>query len=1136
MLDRGPAPHSFRPLPRFAALSLVAFAALAGCGDKPAPPTDPGAGAPAKSDATDLRAHRDLAAALFAEDDFSGALNELTPLVESAAPAPADLCRAGVVLLALKRPDEARADFERALAAEPNSPVALYNLGGIEANDYDYLAALAHFERAHALAPDDTPTELALANTLVELERFEEADAHYAALQARGVEVGASWYLSVLHRRGNLLMLMDEVDQGMALLQETEQLRARGVVPPSLEDLQRGNFGRLLPPPPLGLADAAALAAPTLGAPLRLGFTIALEGFLPVRLVGFSGGDGLAAPGPVEIGPSDWLGWGPQGLALLDANGDEERLSDRATARALGLDVEDDGDLDVLALDAATGELRLYVREPVGWTERVVATLPGAVADATLLDYDHEGDLDVCLVGEFGIRLLRNDGAELADGGFTDATVEAGLAGAGALTWCLAEDLDTDQDVDLLFGSTESTLLADNLRGGRFDLGTDLTSALPAGATRPVVMDHNNDARPDLAFGDGRWFHGRADRSFVAKDGGPRGALAGGGLDLDANGSDDAFGRDAAGVLGLWLNGEVWQPLGSDVGPLAPALWADGDGRGTDDLVVLQDGVAWLRMAAPSPGHGIRLGLAGVKDNARGIGAIVEVSSGGLYRRSYARGGSLFIGLGDKAEAQVLRITWPNGVVQNVTHQPAGADLIVVQKKGLVGSCPFLYTWNGTEYTFVSDVLGITPLGLPMAPGMFVPPDHDEYVLVTGEQLVAREDAAGVWYDLQVTEELREVTYLDQARLIVVDHPVGTEIYPDERFCFPPFPGEHTHIAESIHAPVRAREVDLTPGGPGAEGGRDWAPELAAIDGDYAAPFVHFEGRFQGLARPHMLELEFDPADLKDAERLRLLMTGWFYWTDASVNMAAARTPGVDFVPPIFSVPDATSETGWRELGPPFGFPAGKTKTMVADLTGQLDPADPRVRIFCTLRLYWDSIRLATDGDDAPMTTNELEPHHAELWERGFSKPVRLFGDHELEWFDWNELERDPRWNQHPGRYTRLGDVTPLLLEPEDQFVILGAGDALHLSFDASSVAPLAAGMRRDYLLYLDGWAKDRDPNAVECEFVEPMPFHGMSGFPYGPVVGTEETFPDTPELRAWAAEWNTREAKAWIEPLAPLR
>ena len=75
-------------------------------------------------------------------------------------------------------------------------------------------------------------------------------------------------------------------------------------------------------------------------------------------------------------------------------------------------------------------------------------------------------------------------------------------------------------------------------------------------------------------------------------------------------------------------------------------------------------------------------------------------------------------------------------------------------------------------------------------------------------------------------------------------------------------------------------------------------------------------------------------------------------------------------------------------------------------------------------------------------------------------------------------------------------------------------------------------GHRRDFLVFLDGWAKDRDPNAIDVEFVEPMPFHGMSGFPYGP----DEAFPDTPEHRAWKAEWNTRGARRWSEPVAAKR
>jgi hypothetical protein len=142
------------------------------------------------------------------------------------------------------------------------------------------------------------------------------------------------------------------------------------------------------------------------------------------------------------------------------------------------------------------------------------------------------------------------------------------------------------------------------------------------------------------------------------------------------------------------------------------------------------------------------------------------------------------------------------------------------------------------------------------------------------------------------------------------------------------------------------------------------------------------------------------------------------------------------------------------------------------------------------------------------------------------------------EWFEWSLLERFPRWNQHPGLYTKLGDVLPLVSAIDDRFVILGAGDALSVRFDATTLPPLPSGWRRDFLVFLDGWAKDRDPNTLEALFVEPLPFHGMSGYPYR----ADERFPDDEEHMAWRREWNTRPAKRWIAPvtsseaLAPLQ
>jgi len=413
-------------------------------------------------------------------------------------------------------------------------------------------------------------------------------------------------------------------------------------------------------------------------------------------------------------------------------------------------------------------------------------------------------------------------------------------------------------------------------------------------------------------------------------------------------------------------------------------------------------------------------------------------------------------------------------------------------------------------------VLGITPLGLPMAPGMMVPPDHDEFVLVKGDKLVPRDG----FYEMQFTEELREVTYLDRLRLEVVDHPAGTEVFPNERFSFPPFPEEHTHTVRGALAPLAAIDGD----------GRDWKAELSLDDEVLAVPFRPIRGQFQGLATPHTIELRFDEEAMLGAKKLRLLMNGWLFWTDASVNMAAARHPDHEFIPPILQVPDG--QGGWRDTGPPVGFPAGKLKTMVLDITDLINRDDPRIRLFSTLRLYWDSLRLAVDDDDASLRVTKLEPTSARLWDRGFSLPIPTHGEHELDWFEWDRLEPEPRWNQHPGLYTKFGETLPLLGDIDDRFVVMGAGDALHVRFDASQVPPLEEGWERDFLIFLDGWAKDRDPNTLEALYVEPLPFHGMSGYPYG----ADEAFPDTEAHRQWRREWQTRPAKRWIQPVQPAR
>jgi len=359
--------------------------------------------------------------------------------------------------------------------------------------------------------------------------------------------------------------------------------------------------------------------------------------------------------------------------------------------------------------------------------------------------------------------------------------------------------------------------------------------------------------------------------------------------------------------------------------------------------------------------------------------------------------------------------------------------------------------------------------------------------------------------------------------LRAVDHPRATEIEPNERFTFPPFPEPHVHALTDVRSPPRIV----------ASSGEDVTEALARVDGRHAQPFCRAPPQYRGIAEPWWLEITLagtpeERAALAAAPRIRLALTGWFQWSDASVNVAAARHPHWRFEPPALQVPDGRG--GWRDAGPPIGFPAGKTKTMVIDVTDVVDRADPRLRLATTLQLSWDAIRLVLDADDAPRRETALPALSADLRFRGFSRPTTTPGGELPERFDWDQLTGDPRWNQHPGRYTRYGDVRPLLTDADDRYVILGAGDCVRLSFDASALPPLPEGWTRDYLLHLDGWAKDRDPNTNAAELVEPLPFHGMSAYPPPP----GERFPDDEAHRRWQQEWNTREGATLITPLAP--
>jgi hypothetical protein len=200
------------------------------------------------------------------------------------------------------------------------------------------------------------------------------------------------------------------------------------------------------------------------------------------------------------------------------------------------------------------------------------------------------------------------------------------------------------------------------------------------------------------------------------------------------------------------------------------------------------------------------------------------------------------------------------------------------------------------------------------------------------------------------------------------------------------------------------------------------------------------------------------------------------------------------------------------------GIPVGRPQTVTVDLTGKFLSASREVRIVTNMRILWDQILVDTSSADYPVHLTRLDPLVAELRWRGFSREITSDG-REPFGYDYGRVSFTSPWKVMPGRYTREGDVRELLLRADDMFVISRPGDEISLSFDARRLPPLPAGWTRTFLLYADGFSKEMDINSASPDQVSPLPFHGMSRYPYQ----LPERYPITAARRAYFERYNTR-------------
>jgi Tfp pilus assembly protein PilF len=748
---------------------------------------------------------------------------------------------------------------------------------------------------------------------------------------------------------------------------------------------------------------------------------------------------------------------------------------------------------------AGEGGVRFFRQEnPSSFTDVTAATklppgvLNGKYTGAWALDIEADGDLDILLGAATGLpTVLRNNG----DGTFATLHPFAGISGVRQCVW-IDLNADGNPDAAIIDGSGKLHIFLNQRSGSFTESHLPALPQVKAITTGDVgsegVLDliaaqvDGSIARVFTADGGTTW-----SMRPIAQVGDPAKVFAGEArlcaADIDNNGAVDLvlapLGPTAAGAL-VWLQNESggFEALPDAVGPALVFSVADLKNDGRLALV----GLAGDGSLAVAANHGTkdyrwqtirpraRVATGDQRINSFGIGGEIEIRAGLLLQKQPIAGPALHFGLGEQKQADVARILWPNGSVRAEFNLQS--DQQVVTEQRLKGSCPFLFAWDGHRMNFVKDsVPWGSAIGLRInALGAAKIAATEEWYKIGRDQLQARDG----YYDLRVTGELWETYYYDSMALMTVDHPVGTEVFTDERYDVPPVKLAVTATDEP--QPI-ARAIDDT--------GHDVTSILGKLDGVYLDNFGR--GQYQGVTRDHYVEIEL-PDSAVTTKPLWLVAKGWLHPSDSSINVAISQ--GGAEKPHWLSLEIPDGHGGWRVARPNLGFPSGRNKICLIDLTNLFPSGTPhRLRLRTNLEIYWDSIEWAQGEPDAQLNIQSLSPAVADLHYRGFST-IHQANDSSPEIPDYDHLSGTAqRWRDLEGYYTRFGDVRELLAGVDDRYVIMNAGDEMSLRFAAPLPPP--QGWVRDFVIAGDGWIKDGDYNSTYSQTVLPYPYHARRDY-----------------------------------------
>ena len=1074
-------------------------------------------------------------------------------------------------------------EANEAARAMPREPQPAYILGLIARTEKLTADAVREFERVRQIDPNDVGTLVNLGQIYLEQRQYLEAIAVLrSATNAEPYNVTAAYNLGLALTRSGAS------DEGRQTLDRAQALRGTGyAVTYGTGYLEQGRYAEAIASsgsepalvdaavPAVSFSLSAIGSATNPGTPMAspLGRQFSAAELTP------AGGQQIAAAmsGCVTVLDADHDGdldlfhaaFSGQRLFRNDGSGrfvestDSAGLTVSGTLAPIGClaaDYDNDGlaDLFVLRYGAST----LYRNIGQGrFADSTRAArlpaydyLPGAAA---WVDVDHDGDVDLLVAGladlttsrgraaqrpltfpdEFEpapVRLLRNNG----NGTFSDITDDARIATRTRAVAIVPTDFDNGREVDLLIANRAMpSMLFKNLRDGTFrDVASEVGLAAAIGnaldLTAVTAADVNKDDFPDVYFArssGGSFALSNGTGRFTAAAGlaAARAGVAVQFVDYDADGLFDLLLWTADRPQLLRNVGREWNEVTARALTAIDQSAADsareialadvtGDGR-TDIITGRGASLTLWRNGDGDERRTLRVALQGRVSNRLAVGSKIQIRAGSLHSRIETSSttppiapADVVFGLGRRAGADAIRALWPSGILQAEVRSPAlPPQLVLEELDRKPSSCPFLFAWNGRAFEFVTDFMGGGEMGYWEGPGQRNTPDPVEYVRIDGSQLKPKDGR----FELRITNELEETLFADRMQLLAVTHPSEVAVYPNEGMTIVPKPFD-LFVVENQRVPDA---ID--------DHGHDITDRLARIDRKYPDDFRREPIR--GYAAQHWIELDLAPVSVAPM----LLLTGWTDYAFSSDNVAAFHAGRALSVPSL-QVEEVSGR--WRTIVADIGIPVGRPQTVTVDLAGRLRPDEHVVRIVTDMRVYWDRALVGNRRSDVQLQTVAIDASAATLRERGFSAEIRPDGQ-DPPGYDYARVGFTSAWKVMPGRYTRTGDVRPLLLKADDQFVVAKPGDEIALTFDDPAADRIPAGWTRTFLVVADGFSKEMDINSASPHTVDPLPFHAMRSYPYH----WPEHYPDSPEHQRYQLTYNTRvvvRSVPHIDTLLPLK